>query len=314
MTATKSNKWTATQTEECFCCWSLQIIFPVTLLLFTVNRWFDSHCWKDFYSMTSIMFWYAEYISSFCVSFFSWSHKSPEVLSFLLFTAEMRKKLRCRQQLAVSLLLGLWFPCCVTQTTPANTARPSLLPAPSPQVQAQPLRVRLAGHPRKHNEGRVELFHKGEWGTICDDDFSIANANVLCRQLGFVSATGWTHSAKYGKGQGKGHLHFREILASHLLLNLLILHLCSLETLCCRLMSVLEPHWQSATFSGKIWLDNVLCNGGEKSIEFCKSRGWGNSDCTHDEDAGVVCKDERIPGFVDSNVIDVSCQVGPLFC
>lgn len=57
----------------------------------------------------------------------------------------------------------------------------------------------------------------------------------------------------------------------------------------------------------------MLCNGGEKSIEFCKSRGWGNSDCTHDEDAGVVCKDERIPGFVDSNVIDVSCQVGAFF-
>lgn len=54
----------------------------------------------------------------------------------------------------------------------------------------------------------------------------------------------------------------------------------------------------------------MLCIGGEKSIEFCKSRGWGNSDCTHDEDAGVVCKDERIPGFVDSNVIEVSCQVG----
>ncbi|XP_056914232.1 lysyl oxidase homolog 3B isoform X1 [Takifugu flavidus] len=160
----------------------------------------------------------------------------------------------CRRQLAVSLLLGCWFPCCVTQTT-ATTARPSP-PSPTPQAQAEPLRVRLAGHPRKHNEGRVELFHKGEWGTICDDDFSIANANVLCRQLGFVSATGWTHSAKYGKGQGK------------------------------------------------IWLDNVLCNGGERSIGLCKSRGWGNSDCTHDEDAGVVCKDERIPGFVDSNVIE----------
>ncbi|XP_044023462.1 lysyl oxidase homolog 3B isoform X1 [Siniperca chuatsi] len=159
---------------------------------------------------------------------------------------------RCRQQLAFSLLFGLWLPCCLAQTTPSNAATPS----PSPQPQTERLKVRLAGYPRKHNEGRIELFHKGEWGTICDDDFSITNANVLCRQLGFVSATGWTHSAKYGKGQGK------------------------------------------------IWLDNVLCNGGEKSIEFCKSRGWGNSDCTHDEDAGVVCKDERIPGFVDSNVID----------
>lgn len=121
--------------------------------------------------------------------------------SLPLFTAEMMKASPCRRRLAVSLLLGCWFPCCLTQTT---TARPP--PPPSPTPQAEPLRVRLAGHPRKHNEGRVELFHKGEWGTICDDDFSIANANVLCRQLGFVSATGWTHSAKYGKGQGKGPL------------------------------------------------------------------------------------------------------------
>uniref|UniRef100_A0A8C4NW00 Lysyl oxidase homolog n=1 Tax=Dicentrarchus labrax TaxID=13489 RepID=A0A8C4NW00_DICLA len=168
------------------------------------------------------------------------------------------EKSRCTQQLAFNLLFGLWFTCCLAQTTPSNTATPAPSPSPSPQSQNERLKVRLAGYPRKHNEGRVELFYKGEWGTICDDDFSISNANVLCRQLGFVSATGWTHSAKYGKGQGK------------------------------------------------IWLDNVLCNGGEKSIDSCKSRGWGNSDCTHDEDAGVVCKDERIPGFVDSNVIDVN--------
>ncbi|XP_070775968.1 lysyl oxidase homolog 3B [Enoplosus armatus] len=169
------------------------------------------------------------------------------------------EKSRCRQ-LAFSLLFGLWLPCCLAQTTPSNAATPAPTSAPTPspsaQSQTERLKVRLAGYPRKHNEGRIELFYKGEWGTICDDDFSITNANVLCRQLGFVSATGWTHSAKYGKGQGK------------------------------------------------IWLDNVLCNGGEKSIEFCKSRGFGNSDCTHDEDAGVVCKDERIPGFVDPNVID----------
>ncbi|KAM6913219.1 lysyl oxidase homolog 3B isoform 2-T2 [Xenentodon cancila] len=172
------------------------------------------------------------------------------------------EKSRRRQQLALGLVFGLWFPCCLTQTTPASRTAPTLSPSPKPQ--SQQIKVRLAGYPRKHNEGRVELFYKGEWGTICDDDFSIANANVLCRQLGFVSATGWTHSAKYSKGQGK------------------------------------------------IWLDNVLCQGGEKSIELCKSRGWGNSDCTHDEDAGVVCKDERIPGFVDSNVIDAQLDESKL--
>uniref|UniRef100_A0A674CWN5 Lysyl oxidase homolog n=1 Tax=Salmo trutta TaxID=8032 RepID=A0A674CWN5_SALTR len=136
------------------------------------------------------------------------------------------------------------------------TTTPPTQGTTSPKPQNDRLQFRLVGYPRKHNEGRIEVFYKGEWGTICDDDFSLSNANVLCRQLGFVSATGWTHSAKYGKGLGK------------------------------------------------IWLDNVQCNGGEKSIELCKSRGWGNSDCTHDEDAGVVCKDERLPGFVDSNIID----------
>ncbi|XP_010877596.2 lysyl oxidase homolog 3B isoform X1 [Esox lucius] len=150
----------------------------------------------------------------------------------------------------ISFLLGVWFPACIlVQTTPRPTS--------TPKPQSDRLQFRLVGYPRKHNEGRIEIFYKGEWGTICDDDFSLSNAHVLCRQLGFVAATGWTHSAKYGKGLGK------------------------------------------------IWLDNVQCNGGEKSIELCKSRGWGNSDCTHDEDAGVICKDERIPGFVDSNVIHV---------
>uniref|UniRef100_A0A8C7CMK7 Lysyl oxidase homolog n=1 Tax=Oncorhynchus kisutch TaxID=8019 RepID=A0A8C7CMK7_ONCKI len=152
----------------------------------------------------------------------------------------------------ISFLLAVWLPAWImAQTTPPTQG------TTSPKPQNDRLQFRLVGYPRKHNEGRIEVFYKGEWGTICDDDFSLSNANVLCRQLGFVSATGWTHSAKYGKGLGK------------------------------------------------IWLDNVQCNGGEKSIELCKSRGWGNSDCTHDEDAGVVCKDERLPGFVDSNIIDV---------
>lgn len=57
--------------------------------------------------------------------------------------------------------------------------------------------------------------------------------------------------------------------------------------------------------TGRIWLDNLSCSGTERSVTECASRGWGNSDCTHDEDAGVICKDERLPGFSDSNVIEV---------
>uniref|UniRef100_A0A8C0QJT9 Lysyl oxidase homolog n=1 Tax=Chelonoidis abingdonii TaxID=106734 RepID=A0A8C0QJT9_CHEAB len=63
--------------------------------------------------------------------------------------------------------------------------------------------LRLAGQKRKHNEGRVEVFYSGEWGTVCDDDFSIHAANVVCKELGYVEAVSWVSSSKYGKGEGK---------------------------------------------------------------------------------------------------------------
>ena len=43
------------------------------------------------------------------------------------------------------------------------------------------------------NTGLLEVRRDGsEWGSVCDDSFNDASANVACRWLGYESATSWS--------------------------------------------------------------------------------------------------------------------------
>ncbi|XP_036408794.1 deleted in malignant brain tumors 1 protein [Megalops cyprinoides] len=89
--------------------------------------------------------------------------------------------------------------------------------------------------------GRVEINHNGQWGTVCDDDWDMNDAAVVCRQLGCGNAVFASKGSQFGQGS--------------------------------------EP----------TWLDNVACKGDESFLTECSNNGFGNEDCSHGEDAGVVC-------------------------
>ncbi|XP_056117916.1 galectin-3-binding protein A-like [Rhinichthys klamathensis goyatoka] len=99
--------------------------------------------------------------------------------------------------------------------------------------------IRLVGD--LPSSGRVEIYHDGQWGTVCDDGWDVAEAQVVCRQMGFPGAISVTSGGQYGEG------------------------------------------------SGPVWLDDMNCKGSESSLSGCSFKGWGVSDCTHKEDAGVTC-------------------------
>lgn len=72
------------------------------------------------------------------------------------------------------------------------------------------------------DRGRLEIYHDGVWGTICDDHFAINDASTACRQLGFShgAALSYTHGGGSGAihldDLGCGAVHDRIVDCSHL--------------------------------------------------------------------------------------------------
>nr|XP_042103539.1 antigen WC1.1-like isoform X3 [Ovis aries] len=120
--------------------------------------------------------------------------------------------------------------------------RPKSCPTAAPSTDREKLLLRGG---ETDCSGRVEVWRNGSWGTVCDDSWSLAEAEVVCQQLGCGQALEAVQATMFGPG------------------------------------------------NGSIWLDEVQCEGWESSLWDCAAEPWGQSDCKHEEDAGVRCSGVR---------------------
>lgn len=48
--------------------------------------------------------------------------------------------------------------------------------------------------------GRVEIFHDGQWGTVCDDKWGMQEVAVACREMNCGTAIAAKYKAFFGRG------------------------------------------------------------------------------------------------------------------
>ncbi|CAN2388638.1 Macrophage scavenger receptor [Pristimantis euphronides] len=53
------------------------------------------------------------------------------------------------------------------------------------------------------NEGRVEVFHFGQWGTVCNDYWDVKDGEVVCRMLGYSGVAYVVVDRRFGPGTGQ---------------------------------------------------------------------------------------------------------------
>jgi len=140
-----------------------------------------------------------------------------------------------------------------------------------PAKKIRLLGVKSSAAMGSQKSGRLEIWHDGEWGTVCDDDFDDNDAAVVCRSLGFTGGAKYNSEAK---NYGYTHIYEDKVMINGQ-----------------EKQAVYENElgWVG---SGPIWFRSQLrCVGTEQDLFQCPGFGtkWGEHNCQHYEDVFMKC-------------------------
>lgn len=82
-----------------------------------------------------------------------------------------------------------------------------------PPVPADPFELRLVGGDGRC-AGRLQVLHKSQWGTVCDDGWGEAADRVVCRQLGCGPSLSPPAKSRRRFGPGTGRIWLDDVACS----------------------------------------------------------------------------------------------------
>ncbi|XP_036419203.1 LOW QUALITY PROTEIN: scavenger receptor cysteine-rich type 1 protein M130-like, partial [Colossoma macropomum] len=131
--------------------------------------------------------------------------------------------------------------------------------------------------------GRVEVLHRGQWGTVCDDGWDMRDAAVVCRELGCGEAVDALSDAHFGPGSGPVWMDSVDCSGSETILK----H--------CRSRRLSRHDCDHSSAAGVICSGVRLVNGSRCSgrVEVLHGETWSTV-CEADfdqQDAEVVCRE-----------------------
>ena len=136
-------------------------------------------------------------ILSVCIYYRYGTDTSPTVINHVICSSSYLVILQCLFSTIISSSCtddnDVSVTCCESHIIQVKSSF-IMIHADSARILDNPytLQVRLTGGATV-NQGLVEVYCSGQWGTVCNHGFGQNDADTICRQLGYYSANRYNH-------------------------------------------------------------------------------------------------------------------------